>query len=441
MTAPTIDLRWDPDGSSVPWAIEPGPDAPGAIDGESVLDLRARTRAELGLDPDRPVIVVGHQPEPWHPGILAKFMVGDLLASRHEAQLVHLVVDAHRGDWNRMEWPCGDDAETLEAGTWSYLDADAGRTMRSQPAMRPQPVPDGPAMPGILEGMRRWHAALDAEHDASSAAAQCAGALDRLMDPWVGPRTTIMVSELLDSSIGTAVLAAMRSEPSACVAAFNQAVDRHPTLGVRRLDAGANGLELPLWVEHEGGLRTATNAELDAGTLHPKALVLTALARVGLADLFIHGLGGWRYDVAMEEWMSDWLGVRPGRRAMATADLRLPLLAPDRLESLRNALLQGARRRRHDPETASAVGGPGPSKARALAEIESLPRGSFERQVAWSRMHDWIERQVVQDDGGDAAMHRIESLLSMAMRRTWAFPLHEPDGLHALKAAIESSLP
>tara|TARA_Y100000589_G_scaffold60999_1_gene52057 strand:- start:9773 stop:11098 length:1326 start_codon:yes stop_codon:yes gene_type:complete len=440
MTTPVIDLRWDPDRSSVPWTIESASQSGDTIGGMTASELRARTRAELGLDPDRPVILVGHQPVPWHPGILAKFMVGDLLARRHDAQLVHLVVDSHRGDWGRLEWPCGDDPESLGVRTWEFIAVDPDRPMRSQAASRPRPLPEGSGISGVLEGLHDWHAALEAECDAANAALQCAGALDRLMDPWIGSMRTITVSQLMGTTAGDILVRRISEDPSECIDAFNLAVDRHPTAGIRRLDDGPAGRPLPLWVEDGDGLRTATVADLPSGRLHPKALVLTAMARLGLADLFIHGLGGWRYDEAMESWLDGWLGLRPGRRAMATADLTLPLLGDPGFASARNELLQQARRRRHDPETSGGARGPGPSKAKVLAEISSLPRGSRERRVAWDRMHEWLDRQGGSEVDRDEALHRIEALASLSERRDWPFPLYGREALRELQLAIEAEL-
>ena len=164
------------------------------------------------------------------------------------------------------------------------------------------------------------------------------------------------------------------------------------------------------------------------------------MARLGLADLFIHGLGGWRYDEAMESWLDGWLGLRPGRRAMATADLTLPLLGDPGFASARNELLQQARRRRHDPETSGGARGPGPSKAKVLAEISSLPRGSRERRVAWDRMHEWLDRQGGSEVDRDEALHRIEALASLSERRDWPFPLYGREALRELQLAIEAEL-
>ena len=69
--------------------------------------------------------------------------------------------------------------------------------------------------------------------------------------------------------------------------------------------------ELPIWDTPNG--------------MYPKALLLTALARIGIADLFVHGLGGATYDVVMEEWVRTWLGIELENAVAVSADLRLDL--------------------------------------------------------------------------------------------------------------------
>src|SRR5207237_6310283 len=59
--------------------------------------------------------------------------------------------------------------------------------------------------------------------------------------------------------------------------------------------------------------------------LLPRALFMTALVRLGMCDLFVHGFGGANYDRAMEVWIRDWLGVDVGPIAVVSATLRLTL--------------------------------------------------------------------------------------------------------------------
>ena len=437
---PEIDLRWDPDPSWSPWTV-------GAPRGSKVLEdgllegLRRSTREELGLDPDRPVVVVGHQPVPWHPGILAKFMAGDAVARRRDAQLVHLVVDAHRGPFGLIEWPEGNGPDSLHTTGWQCVDFDASTPMCRQPASGPLPPPVDGAASEVLDGLRSWHDALASFIDAPNAAMQFAGALNSLMDPWVGPRTTIAASTLLDTSFGRWMLDVIREDPRRCVDACNQAIDGDPTLGIHRLADGGSGLELPFWIDRGGVLDTALDGDLDSeGSLHPKALALTALARVGLADLFIHGLGGWRYDVAMEHWIRSWLDVIPSPRAMVTATMHLPLLDPSLLAVEQARLVQRSRRRRHDPESSEYGVGPGPTKQRVLDQIALLPRSSQKRHEAYRSMHEWISSHAKSDEDGDLrAGRRLRELAAMQCRRTWAFPMYDSSRLDALRRHIHAA--
>src|SRR5690606_40978326 len=85
-------------------------------------------------------------------------------------------------------------------------------------------------------------------------------------------------------------------------------------------------VELPLWrVDREGRRHRAFLHDLEMdGTLYPRALMMTALARLGLCDLFIHGTGGGRYDQVTERWMYEWLKVKLAPMAVATASIHLP---------------------------------------------------------------------------------------------------------------------
>lgn len=438
---PETDLRWDPDPSWSPWTVGAPRSSSAVLDEPTLGALRRSTRDQLGLDPDRPVVVVGHQPVPWHPGILAKFMAADAVARRHDAQLVHLVVDAHRGPFGLIEWPEGSGPDSLRTAGWRCVDFDESMPMCRQPASRPLLPPVDGAAPQVLDGLLRWHDALASSIDAPNAAMQFAGALDSLMDPWVGSRTTIAASTMLETSFGRWMLDAILEDSRECVVACNHAIDADPTLGIHRLAEAGSGLEVPFWIDREGVLETALDRDLASdASLHPKALALTALARIGVADLFIHGLGGWRYDVAMEHWMRNWLDVVPSPRAMVTATMHLPLLDTSLLAVEQARVIQRSRRRRHDPESSEYGVGPGPTKQRALNEIARLPRSSRQRHDAYRSMHEWISSNARSDEGDDRrAARRVRELAAMQSRRTWAFPMHAASSLDALRRHIHAA--
>jgi hypothetical protein len=86
--------------------------------------------------------------------------------------------------------------------------------------------------------------------------------------------------------------------------------------------------ELPFWVV-EGPRRraaTTTDAASDTGaSLRPRALTLTLFARLCLGDLFIHGIGGGKYDEVTDALIRDYFGVEPPAYQVLSATLHLPL--------------------------------------------------------------------------------------------------------------------
>jgi hypothetical protein len=270
-----IDVVLEP---SMPWAVSTQADR---------FERRA-TLETFGLDPDRPVVVVGHQPTFWHAGILAKFLAADALVDRCDGQLVHLVVDGHRGPFGCIEWPTADDSGGLEISRWTFRDEDEAAPMAMQSACIPTACPAG-----APEGLGHIASALQDFADASNAAVQQARSLDRLMDPHVGPRTTITTTELMASPSGTALRKRMHDDAEACRVTYNAAIAFDPTLDIALLEPG----QLPLWsVDESSSMRTAHVEDPPSIRRFPKALWTTALARLGLGDCFIHGMGGARYD-------------------------------------------------------------------------------------------------------------------------------------------------
>jgi len=132
----------------------------------------------------------------------------------------------------------------------------------------------------------------------------------------------------------------------------------NPTQPVPDLRTAGGALEVPLWAfrgdtgreplyvrtSDEGvelrtpaGRVTQLPADADKATdalvafsdrygwIAPRALTLTMFLRSFVADVFIHGIGGARYDVLGDALTDAWYGWRPPLFGVATATLRLPL--------------------------------------------------------------------------------------------------------------------
>jgi hypothetical protein len=62
--------------------------------------------------------------------------------------------------------------------------------------------------------------------------------------------------------------------------------------------------------------------------LRPRALITTMYARLVLSDLFIHGIGGAKYDEVTDEIIRRFFGIEPPKYITATATFRLPIERP-----------------------------------------------------------------------------------------------------------------
>ncbi|MGH2425498.1 MAG: hypothetical protein ACRDF1_04325, partial [bacterium] len=142
------------------------------------------------------------------------------------------------------------------------------------------------------------------------------------------------------------------------------------------LELEASRVELPFWVV-SGGKRHSMYAErrdrtwmigtgdgasvmvadsdgpdkLERVEIRPKALTLTAFTRLCIADLFVHGVGGGRYDRVTDAVIADYFGIRPPRYAVVTATLHLPLHAHN-TDAERQHLQRRILEIQHNPERA-----------------------------------------------------------------------------------------
>ncbi len=67
----------------------------------------------------------------------------------------------------------------------------------------------------------------------------------------------------------------------------------------------------------------------DGVLLRPRALLTTMFLRMFVADLFVHGIGGGKYDQLTDGIISEFFGLEPPPFAVATATLHLPFAADD----------------------------------------------------------------------------------------------------------------
>jgi hypothetical protein len=383
--------------------IEPEPGlifrAIGAVNGlreaavldRSVADLRESLLRRLGLN--GPVIATGHQVEFFHAGVFAKIIAGQHLARRAAGgPLVYLAVDTDVPKTDRLPVP-----QVTAAGVRrvevTLPGLDARLPICRQPAMprahwldfftRVADLTPGyeqsllrPFIPGWLDGPP-GSADFTAAMECGQAAAERALGLDDSL--------TLRMSELARGPEFRAFAAHLLLNARPFAEEYNRARDdyrlrnreRNPARPVPPLALTPERVELPLWLASRDGPRRRLSVrerhdafelfandeavgalprehlaradragapwpiEADGWEVWPRALTLSAFVRLFVSDLFIHGIGGARYDEMTEDFIRRFYGVSLPPMACISATLLLNLpragVLPEELGAARRA--------------------------------------------------------------------------------------------------------
>lgn len=415
----------------------------------------ARFREQLGL-PAGPVVMSGHQAEIWHAGILTKALALDEIAKRAGATSAWVLVDQDSNEPGIIRYPAqGRGKHELSAATWriSATSADtvdvpiAGRPAFTEAELAPkwpEPAATGPVACG-LAAIR--DALLDAT-DAESLATQMMRATKTLLRGLAGPGSWVRATSLAGTDLFASMIERMKSDPARCIALYNAAAKRHAGAGMAALAEGRG--ELPLWRLRAGMARGRMMASgLDGAPMRelaPRALLMTGLLRYAGCDLFVHGLGGGVYDVITEEWLGEWLGWTLAPAVVATGTLLAKLAdqpppSPEEVARARWSLhharhtpgtLGDSWSQRRKEELVEEIRG-----ARGRGEDPSMTFRSLQELLGRVRLEHATE--IAELSKRVKALGERSSQAKVALDRTWAFPLHEPEALASLSRAVRAA--
>jgi hypothetical protein len=125
--------------------------------------------------------------------------------------------------------------------------------------------------------------------------------------------------------------------------------------------------------------------------VRPRALMTTMFARLILSDLFVHGIGGAKYDELTDVLIRRFFGFEPPKYMTATATFRLPIERPQVTEDDVRAIERRIRDTVHHPESFvdELIGNPESElKQLAAQKKELIAAGWNEKQKqAW---HDRV---------------------------------------------------
>jgi hypothetical protein len=122
--------------------------------------------------------------------------------------------------------------------------------------------------------------------------------------------------------------------------------------------------------------------------LSPRALTLTMFVRLLLADQFVHGIGGGRYDQVTDQIIATHFKIDPPAFSVTTATLYFPGAAGRERVCMPCLLREG-----HQLKHAAL----GTSKLQRVAEIACLPRASAARSEAFSLLQTDLQSAAAND--------------------------------------------
>jgi len=333
------------------------------------------------------LVMAGHQPELYHPGVWIKVFLLQQLGEETGAAALDLVVDTDGFDVLELHSPCLKPDVYVCRAYLAVGTADGCYGCASVPtvsgiedfcAAGAEHLGTLPA-PALAHHFARFCVALrSASGDADNLAELVTFARRRYEAAAGSDYLELMVSSLAASRAFLAFAAHIALDALSFSAAYNAALaDYRERTGTRSAaqpfpDLAVDGalVELPLWEIRDSGrtpvwARTGESpalvvdgevvCELVGGPsvaldrltrsglrLAPKALALTLFTRMFVADFFIHGVGGGRYDQVTDDVIRRYFGVEPPRHAVASMTMYLPLGAhvvrDDEVDSLSMAL-------------------------------------------------------------------------------------------------------
>jgi hypothetical protein len=417
------------------------------------LDWAVHSLPEGALTPDisSPIIASGHQPELYHPGVWIKDFAVDRIAEDQGAVSLHVPVDTDLVKSASVAFPIwSPDPQQVSVEEWPYDEFIPNSIQLSSPILDAhlfQQFPEStrhiwsqwsfaPLLPNF------WDLAVqmaEAMRDATSSVAfdpmailwYCFSSAKRSFQVnWGCNVAEVQLSRLPTTAFVVQVLSDLprfHAIYNECIRAYRRARRlRSSTHPVPDLAADGEFLEAPFWwldplegdrhrlfvraradsvvltryppVE-EGcialGAEDPLNEMASRGfRIGTRVLTTTMFLRLCVADLFIHGIGGAKYDELTDDIIRRYFGIEPPEYMVVSGTLRLPF--QDKLfprfgcnnprRKARDVLWNPQRYLRADDPTARQLA------AEKQQWIEREPANSAGRQERFYQLHNLTMR-------------------------------------------------
>ena len=333
---------------------------------------------------DAPLVMAGHQPSFYHPGVLYKYRLLAEAAARGMAA-INLSVDTDPSEGFVVKVPsyAGGEyrrvAHYAAPGAANMLYMDAPTREDEVIAFAENVLRDLRSLPDRFFSFGEVFIQMELRRELPTMMVEAMILLRRSYTTrWPQGTLELPLSELCRTAPFFTFAFELLARAPEAAAAFNETLAAYRAEhGIRskanpfpdlvtdgqNVEAlfwiGKDGVRLPLTVTMRGGgpalLLDGVHEIRDAAALRefcqtrnfqlwPRAVALSILNRLFVADLFVHGTGGAKYDRITDGFIARFFGVTPPPFAVASATLKLPGLldpAPE-LAGLRQRLREAA---------------------------------------------------------------------------------------------------
>jgi hypothetical protein len=393
---------------------------------------------------DTPFILAGHQPQLFHPGVWYKNFVLGSLARRLNAVPVHVLIDSDLCRGASIRVPTG----SIEQPRMSVVPYDAPsaevpyeeRTIRDHETLRSfanrvasliQPLVPDPMVTSL------WPLTLDRNPRQTNLGLRLAQGRHAFEETWRNDTLELPQSAVCQLPEFAWFLSHVLAHLPRFWAAYNDALAAyrsmhhmrnraHPVPDLAEIDGW---LEAPFWIwsaedprrrplfaQQSGDelvladresqvFRLLLSGDRDAAAaveqllelasrgikIRTRALTTTLFARVVLSDLFLHGIGGAKYDQVTDQIIRSFFGFEPPHFAAVSATLRLPI-AGHPMEAARDrSCAEQLRELRYHPERFIGQDDETPAEApieeiistkRRWVETPKSPENARERHIS-----------------------------------------------------------
>lgn len=409
-----------------------------------LFSTRLGVAVEASGDPSAPIIATGHQPDLYHPGVWVKDFMVDRVARSMGASAFDLVVDSDGFDSITVASPCFIPRVERCRHYLALGQADGCYAFA--------PVPSREDLMTFIESTRTSLSTLSApavlHHFSGFAEALMAAAEDadnlaelitfarRRYEAPAGtgylelPMTLLARTEAFRRFLVGVILDCERF-----AGAYNDELREYRSVTKTRSAAQPvpdldvdDWVEVPFWAL-QGGRRLAVRVRREEGVLcllapdgtvtvslpedpeaavaalassdtifAPKALALSMFTRMFACDLFIHGVGGGRYDRVTDGIIRRYFGVEPPAYAVASMTLYLPLGAHVTTPEEVSAAKERLNRLDHNPDA-------------LLAEVDFDDAAERERALALAEEKSRLVAAIAHADADKKSLGmRIKSV-------------------------------